>query len=405
MRSTLVRIAALIAATAVAAPIMAAPAADYYTMADFGRVEKIDAHMHIHGKADRFMAQASADRFSLLTINVDYPDFPSLPKQLEDAVSLKGRYPGRVAFAGAFSVADFNSPGWTEAALGQIDAAIAKGAVGIKVWKNIGMVLEDPDGRYVMLDDKRFEPIWQRIERNHIVLLAHQAEPLNCWLPLDRMTVRGDREYFQAHPQYYMYEHPEMPAHDAILAARDRMLQAHPNLAFDAVHLASLEWDVDRVADFLDRFPAARVDMAARLVHLEYQASKDREKVRRFLIKYQDRILYGSDDAYGPGDADPAPVKEVHHGWVEDWKFLATREPMHSGDFEAGFEGMQLPRTVVDKIYRENAEALFKGGWKSAAGRRKHHPAGGSPASAHMRRQAPSESYSASRSSPVSASG
>ena len=40
------------------------------------------------------MAQALRDHFRLLTINVDYPDFPSLPEQQRAAVSLKQRYPG-----------------------------------------------------------------------------------------------------------------------------------------------------------------------------------------------------------------------------------------------------------------------------------------------------------------------
>jgi len=121
-----------------------------------------------------------------------------------------------------------------------------------------------------------------------------------------------------------------MPSHEEILAARDRMLTAHPALRFDSVHLASLEWDVDRVAAFLDRFPGANVDMAARLVHLEHQASKDPQKVRRFLIRYQDRVLYGSDDAYGPGDDKVQAVAEIHAGWVEDWRFLVTHKRMHS---------------------------------------------------------------------------
>jgi predicted TIM-barrel fold metal-dependent hydrolase len=365
LSGSLLRRSVLVAALACASPtLVPAAAAEHYTPADFDRVEKIDAHIHVHGKADRLIAQAIADRFSLLTINVDYPDFPPLGQQLDDAVSLKARYPGRVAFAGAFSVASFDAPGWSQRALDQVDDAVARGAVAIKVWKNIGMVLKNPDGSYVMLDDPRFEPIWRRIEHDHIVLIAHQAEPLNCWLPLEQMTVRGDREYFQEHPQYYMFKHPEMPSHDSILAARDRMLEAHPHLAFDAAHLGSLEWDVDKVAGFLDRFPTARADMAARLVHLEYQASKNRDKVRRFLIKYQDRILYGSDDAYGPDDGDVNAVKAVHEGWLDDWKFLATAERMRSADFEAPFRGLDLPREVVDKIYRKNAQTLFAHAWR-----------------------------------------
>ncbi len=340
----------------------------YYTAEDFPRVRKIDSHVHIDGPAERLMAQAVKDNFDLLTINVDYPDFPPLPDQQRDAVSLKKRYPGRVAFAAAFSVSDFGKPGWLESVFHQVDAARGEGAVGVKVWKNIGMSLRDADGHYVMPDDPRLEPIFAKFEREHIVLLGHQAEPLNCWLPFDRMTVASDREYFREHPQYYMYQHPEMPSHDAILAARDRMLSAHPALRFDSVHLASLEWDVERIAAFLDRFPEANVDMAARLVHLEYQAASDPAKVRRFLIRYQDRVLYGSDNHYGPGDSDPQAVQEIHSGWVEDWRFLATSGAMKSHDFPKAFSGLHLPRAVLDKIYRQNAEKMFPGAWGRASG-------------------------------------
>jgi predicted TIM-barrel fold metal-dependent hydrolase len=339
----------------------------HYQSGDFTRVAKIDAHMHVHGVADRLMAQAAADNFRILTIDVDYPDYPPIREQQRDAVSLLKRYPGRVAFVTTFSVEDFQSPEWGARVVRDVAAAVAQGAVGVKMWKNIGMTLQDPGGRYVMPDDARFAPLLAYIEQHHLVLLGHQAEPLNCWLPPEKMTVRSDREYFEEHPQYYMYRHPEMPSHATILAARDRMLKAHPGLKFDAVHLASLEWDVDRVADFLDRFPDARVDVAARLVHLEYQAAADREKVRQFLIRYQDRILYGSDEAYGPADGDAAAIAELHRVWLDDWHFLATDAAMHSDDFPASFKGLRLPREVIDKIYRSNAEALFPAAWSQRA--------------------------------------
>ena len=365
---SLALLAATIAGTTAAAA-GAAPPGGYYTLQDFRRVEKIDAHKHVHGPADRLMAQAIADHFRILTINVDAPDYPPIRDQQLGAVSLRERYPGRVAFAATFSVAGFQNPGWSAGVLRDIDAAVAQGAVGFKIWKNIGMELRDADGSYVMPDDVRLEPIIGHLEREHLVLLGHQAEPRNCWLPLERMTVRSDREYFEAHPQYYMHLHPEMPSQAAILAARDEMLRTHPSLRFDAVHLASLEWDVDKVAEFLERFPKASVDMAARLVHLEYQAASRPDKVRRFLIRYQDRVLYGSDDAYGPGDSDPRAVEEVHADWLNDWRFLVTSDDMHSADFDAGFRGLHLPRAVVDKIYRRNAEAFFPGAWpKTPAG-------------------------------------
>jgi predicted TIM-barrel fold metal-dependent hydrolase len=354
-----------IAALLVAGLCAAAAADEHYTMADFERVQKIDAHLHLHGPADRFMARAAADGFRVLTINVDYPDFPPIDEQQRDAVSLRQRYPGRAAFAATFSVADFQSPAWAAGTIARIDGALAQGAVGVKVWKNVGMDLRDPDGRFVMLDDARLKPVFDHLESRDVVLLGHQAEPLNCWLPFDKMTVRSDREYFQAHPQYYMFAHPEMPSHEAQLAARDRLLQAHPRLRFDSVHLASLEWDVDEVARFLDRYPQANVDLAARMVHLQVQATHDRDKVRRFLIRYQDRILYGTDIAHGRGDADAQVAADADAMWRADWRFLNTAETLHSPDFDAPFRGLELPKTVIDKIYDGNARKMFPGAWSA----------------------------------------
>jgi predicted TIM-barrel fold metal-dependent hydrolase len=104
--------------------------------------------------------------------------------------------------------------------------------------------------------------------------------------------------------------------------------------------------------------------VAARMVHLQYQAASNSEKIRRFLIRYQDRILYGSDDSYGPDDHDAGAIADIHKGWLEDWRFLATSDAMHSEDFEAPFHGLHLPRAVLEKIYRRNAERLFAGAWK-----------------------------------------
>ncbi len=344
------------------APAAARAQERYYSTTDFARVQKVDAHMHIYGPANLLVAEAIRDGFHILTINVDDPDHGSIPRQLHDAASLHRRYPGRVAFAGTFSAAGFTKPGWSTGAVHEIDAAVAQGAVGIKIWKNFGMVVRDGTGRYVMPDDPRLEPIYSMLQREHIVLLGHMAEPLDCWLPYSKMIVKGDADYYRQHPEYYMYLHPDRPGHDEILAARDRMLAAHPRLRFDAVHLASLEWDVDRIAAFLDRFPEADVDMAARIGQLEFQAETHPEKVRQFFIRYQDRILYGTDDAYGPSD-DPQAVAEIAVDWRRDWRFLVTGDPLRSPDLDRPFRGLHLPRSVVDKIYRKNAVALFPRAW------------------------------------------
>ena len=97
------------------------------------------------------------------------------------------------------------------------------------------------------------------------------------------MTVKNDREYFEGHPEYHMYLHPEYPSYEQQIAARDNMLAKHPGLRFDGAHLASLEWSLDEVAKRLDKFPNMVVDMAERISHIQYQAVHDHKKCTIFL--------------------------------------------------------------------------------------------------------------------------
>lgn len=334
-----------------------------YRVSDFARVEKIDTHMHLYGSLPEFVKRATADNVRVLTINVNYRDFPPLQTQLLDAVALRNQYPGRIAFAATFNAEGSDKPDWLPRTLRSLEDALGQGAVGVKVWKDIGMQQRDPDGHAVMIDDPRFAPVFTMLDKRGVPVLGHQGEPLNAWLALDKMTIKGDREYFTEHPQYHMFAHPEWPSYEQQIAARDRMLGQHPNMRFVGVHLASLEYDVAKIADFLRRYPNASVDLAARLVHLQLQASRDREAVRQFFIEFQDRILYGSDLARGADQADAALAKEAHEAWLADWNFLAGDAELHSTDFEAPFKGLALPAAVIDKVYHGNARRIFPTAW------------------------------------------
>jgi hypothetical protein len=340
-------------------------AQDVYTSDDFVKVEKIDTHVHLHGVLPRTIARAEADGFRLLTINVNYSDFPPLEQQLHDALALRASFPERVAFVATFDANASDRPGWRDRVQRELDDALEAGAVGVKVWKDIGMQIRDPNGRAVMIDDPRFKPIFDGLATQHVVLLGHLAEPRNAWLPLDQMTTRGDREYFTAHPQYHMAQHPEWPSYEEQLAARDRMLDQHPDLTFVGLHLASLEWSVDRIGEFLKKYPQASVDLAARMVHLRLQASRDRDKVRQFFLDFQDRIVYATDLTRSLDQEDAAFADEAHAVWLDDWNFLTGDAIGKSSEFDAPFRELALPCTVVDKIYHGNAHRLFPTAWKA----------------------------------------
>jgi predicted TIM-barrel fold metal-dependent hydrolase len=111
-----------------------------------------------------------------------------------------------------------------------------------------------------------------------------------------------------------------------------------------------MEKDLDGIAQRFDRYPNFAVDTAARM---DYLMMAPPEKARAFLIKYQDRILYGTDLDLLP----TANVKEELQDWestyIRDWRFLATDEIIEENGRKS--RGLKLPETVLRKIYRTNA--------------------------------------------------
>ncbi|KQS53863.1 amidohydrolase [Brevundimonas sp. Leaf363] len=330
-----------------------------YTASDFASVRKIDSHVHVNLQDDAFVDQAAADNFEILSINVDYPAFPSLADQQQVAHHYAAADPQRFHFATTFSMQGFGQAGWAERANAAIDAEVARGAVAVKVWKNVGMVERDASGQLIFIDDAGLNPIFSHLAATGVPLIAHQGEPYNCWLPLDQMTTDNDRAYFSAHPEYHMYLHPEMPRYEYLMARRDTMVSRNPTLKFVGAHMASLEWSVDEMSKFLDAHPNAVIETAARMTQIQYQSVRDRRKVRDFFIKYQDRILYGTDLTLNPGEDVAAFRQSAHEVWTNDWAYLATDAMRHVDDIDADVTGLALPRSVIDKIYYANAQREF----------------------------------------------
>ncbi len=335
------------------------PKETWYSNDDFTKIEKIDAHTHLTTHRPLFLEQAGEDHFRVLAIMGDGADGLSLDQQLDLMNEQQNKFPGRLQFLTNFSMKGWGEKDWQDNTLAFLEKSFRRGAVGLKVWKNIGMVEKDKNGRYIMIDDPSFDPIFDYLEKQGIPVTGHLGEPRNCWLPIDSMTVNNDKQYFTAHPEYHMYLHPDYPSYEEQIAARDHLLEKHPHLVFIGAHLGSMEWSVDMMAEHFDRFPNLYVDMAERMCHLEVQSQKDRQKVRDFMIKYQDRILYGTDrgDYFGKAGDEVKPW--CHETWANEWEYLATDDIMTAWEVNGDFQGLHLPASVIDKIYRLNALKIF----------------------------------------------
>jgi predicted TIM-barrel fold metal-dependent hydrolase len=147
-----------------------------------------------------------------------------------------------------------------------------------------------------------------------------------------------------------MYLHPDHPSKETILAARDRMLANNPRLRVVGCHLGSMEVDVNEIAQRFDRYPNFAVDTAGRTIYFMMQPP---EKMRPFLMKYQDRVLYGTDLELMPWTDTTQGLKHWQDEYLSDWKYFATDEWVEYDGKK--YQGLKLPEPVLRKLYHDNA--------------------------------------------------
>lgn len=335
----------------------------YYEMGDYKTVEKIDTHVHINTAHNTLPEQAEADNFRLLTVNVGSPSYPGIEIQQDIALELKSDWNQRISYLTTIPMENWDElEVWLNNTLAYLEKSFEKGAIGVKVWKNIGMEFKNAAGEFVMIDDPQFDPIFGYLTEIGKPLLGHIGEPYSCWQPLDEMGVNFIREYYSNHPQYHMYLHPENPSYDDIIKSRNNILDKHPNLIFIGAHLGSMEWSIEMIRDHLDRYPSMVYDLAHRVTLLQYLTQQDRQAVRQLFIDYPDRFLYSTDIQHHVHSA-PEDIQELaERTWRQDWEYFTTDNILMDEEVnEKTFRGLKLPKSVVDHLYRLNAERVFAG--------------------------------------------
>ena len=274
--------------------------------------------------------------------------------QWSDALAVHRATAGRAAICTTIDPYDFEDAGFAARVNARLNADFEQGAIAVKLYKTIGMEIKTKAGKYLLPDDPVFGPVLDNIVAHHKTVVAHFAEPDSCWRPLDPAS--PDYSYYKQHPEEHAYRHPEWPTKLAILAARDHLLQLHPTLRVVGAHLGSMEVDVDQIAERFDHYPNFAVDTAARIPYLMRQSP---EKVRAFLIKYQDRVLYGTDLGITPDDKAETALKEWATTYARDWEYFATGEDVR---YEGGTtQGLHLPAEVLRKLYHDNAVRWIPG--------------------------------------------
>lgn len=322
------------------------------------RFPAIDVHFHLASLPESItperLVQAMDAAGIARVVNLD-----GTPGRLEyHARKFRARYPDRfILFARPDLSAAFGRTDGVARQVQWLEIAARIGARGVKVTKSFGMWVKDDGGRLVALDDPRLDPIWQKAGELGMPVLIHTADPLAFFMPSGPHNERY--EEMLEHPEWVRFD-TNAPARVALLAQRDRLVARHPGTNFIGAHMGMSEDDLARVAELLDRYPNYYVDMAS-VVHA---LGRQPFTARRFFIRYQDRILFGTDGGFGLESDGPGWTPERYfRGYIE---FLETANeyieyPLWGVNKQGRWRvyGLDLPDDVLEKIYVRNAEKLI----------------------------------------------
>ena len=312
---------------------------------DRARFPMIDIHSHHSNLSpeyvDKLVKEMDAINLRVI-VNLSGGTGERLTKVI---AAMKGRHPDRFVVFANLSFEDLNEPGYGKRAAARLAQDVKNGAQGLKIFKNFGMDLKYRNGERVKVDDPEFDPVWQMCATLKIPVLIHVAEPSAFFDPIDK-----NNERWLELKQFPNRARPpaRYPAFETLMTERNHMLEKNPKTIFILAHMGYHGNDLGRLGRLFDAYPNAYVDVAAILAELGRQPYTARD----FLIKYQDRVLFGK-DIYEPSEYTYYfRVFETRDDYIEYYRRRHAFWRMY---------GLHLPDEVLKKIYYKNSLKLVPG--------------------------------------------
>jgi predicted TIM-barrel fold metal-dependent hydrolase len=304
----------------------------------------IDIHSHQStpisaAEYDRVMTGMQANNLQIL-VNLSGSSGDRL-RQGVDALRAS-KYKDRMVL---FANVNFNNvgPGFGAKAAKQLEADLKAGAVGLKIFKDLGMFDRKASGSRLPVDDPELDAIWETCARLNVPVLIHIAEPPAFFEPLDY-----NNERWLELALYADRRHQDGVRFEQLMTERNNMIRKHPNTKFILAHFGWHANDLARAGKLLDQNANVFYDVAAVL----YDFGRQPRAAHDFFVKYQDRILFGK-DSYQP---DEYPYY---------WRVFETNDEYfdYYRDYHAFWKlyGIGLPDQVLKKLYYQNALRLTPG--------------------------------------------
>ena len=314
----------------------------------------IDIHSHQGGvnkeKIDRLTSEMDEINMAIM-INLSGRGFGqgNSNTQQEYIKGMMGEFkthaPGRFMVFTNLNFNGFGTPEWTALAVKEMEEDVRAGAVGLKIYKSLGLNTKDNNGNRIPVDHPDLDPVWKKAGELGIPVLIHSADPAQFWQPMDSTNERWLE--LKLNPNRKRSETDPVPFAQ-IMSEQHNVFAKHPKTTFINAHMGWMANDLDAAGAHLDKYPNVNFEIGAVIAELGRQPRRAKE----FFTKYQDRILFGK-DAYNKEEFYTYfRVLETEDEYFPYYKKYHAYWKMY---------GLGLPDDVLKKVYYQNALRIVPG--------------------------------------------
>jgi predicted TIM-barrel fold metal-dependent hydrolase len=319
-----------------------------------GEIPIYDAHMHVASDdpddAVRILDACGIARAAIM--NKGYgKEGPNEEHARWERVGLNilERYPDRFAIFATVDFSTMDEPDFATRAAAHFEAQVRRGISGLKLW------LGKPDHHWMALHDPRVGAVYEKAAELNVPVLIHVGDPAEYW----EEEINPNSFWYailQENPQWSFHGKP-VPSREALFEEQREMLARYPETLFICPHVGGHARDLAYAGCLLDEYPNLLIDTTA----YEPVLGQDPERARPFLIEYQDRVLFGTDNGWTPHRIETLVRRtgakrlfyetEMEQGGLDD---CMPRKPGYT------MRGVNLPPVVVRKLYHDNAARVIQ---------------------------------------------
>jgi len=309
----------------------------------------IDVHSHDNENTDvdklvSLMNEAGIEKKIILSY--------ATGARFDSIVAKYARYKDRFEIWCGFDYTGFDKPGWEKHAIAELERCHKKGARGVGELgdKGLGEFYSYPVAAWGLhIDDPRMKPLLEKCADLKMPVNVHVAE--DEWMYWQADSTNDG--LMNAAKWKIDLTKKGMLNHDQLITTLENAVKNNPKTIFIACHLANCCVDLSKLGRLLDKYPNLYADLAARFAEF----SPVPRYTRKFMEKYQDRLLYGV-------DADGSDLKTEKEMYKTTFRILETGDEHFYRhdlfDYHWPLYGLSLSDKTLQKIYRENAKKLMK---------------------------------------------